>query len=155
MEQSKELPRLNKEIQRLGNELAQIDVEIQQVKDSMKKPVEAPRMDSLSQWVSQYVLSFASPSVCVWRLWRSGSSGAAVLVALLSFVRRRVGVCCGCAERIDADQPPNDDRYGKVVDANPVRTTTFKKSSKVYGGTKHYPAFKSKATTMKPGLCTK
>ena len=45
--------------------------------------------------------------------------------------------------------------YGKVEDPNPDRVTTFKKSTKIYGGTKHYPSFKSSATTMKPGLCTK
>ena len=45
-------------------------------------------------------------------------------------------------------------KYGKVED-RPDRQSQFKKSSKVYGGTKHYPAFKSSATTMKPGLCTK
>jgi len=45
--------------------------------------------------------------------------------------------------------------YGKVSDPNPDRVSSFKKSSKVYGGTKHYPSFKSSATTMKRGLCTK
>ena len=98
VEQSNTLPKLNADIQRIGEDLARIDQEIAEIKERMRTSSEAPKLDSLSQWVSM---------------------------------------------------------YGKVEDANPDRTTSFKKSSKVYGGTKHYPAFKSMATTMKPGLCTK
>jgi hypothetical protein len=78
------------------------------------------------------------------------ASSASVLISL-SLLRRGGG---GFALLAYPDNA-RVHRYGKVEDPNPDRVTSFKPSSKIYGGTKHYPAFKSTSTTMKPGLCTK